>query len=287
MLIQSLSYAGLGVVDPEAWVRFAVGGLGLQDAGTRDGVRVLRQDNAEWRVALEKAADNDLHYLGFNAANARALKVAAAQLAAADVLVRTMNASELRHRAACAGITFADPDGLRLELVCGRGVAETPFQSQFCTKFLAGDAGLGHVVLNVKDVERSVRFYAALGFHISDFIQLELGPGIRLKITFMHCNARHHTLALATLPVATRLDHMMMEVHTIDEVIQSYHRLLRQGYSMRRHLGRHSNDQMLSFYVTTPAGFDVEIGFDGRLIDKSWTIAEYDRISVWGHEAQA
>ena len=32
-------------------------------------------------------------------------------------------------------------------------------------------------------------------------------------------------------------------------------------------LGRHMNDQMLSFYMRTPGGFDVEFGCEGLEVD--------------------
>jgi catechol 2,3-dioxygenase-like lactoylglutathione lyase family enzyme len=51
-------------------------------------------------------------------------------------------------------------------------------------------AKLGHVVLNVGDLERSVRFYTqVLGFAVSDVYPPELVPG---GMVFMRCNADHH-----------------------------------------------------------------------------------------------
>ncbi len=52
-----------------------------------------------------------------------------------------------------------------------------------------------------------------------------------------------------------------------------------------RHMGRHTNDQMLSFYVKTPAGFDVEFGCEGvHVCPDNWKVRTYDSISLWGHE---
>jgi extradiol dioxygenase len=44
---------------------------------------------------------------------------------------------------------------------------------------------------------------------------------------------------------------------------------------------------MLSFYVQTPAGFDVEYGWGALTIEGEWTVGEYDQISIWGHERAA
>lgn len=50
-------------------------------------------------------------------------------------------------------------------------------------------------------------------------------------------------------------------------------------------LGRHTNDQMVSFYVRTPAGFDIEYGWGATEVDEqTWSVAKYSRTSVWGHE---
>ena len=48
-------------------------------------------------------------------------------------------------------------------------------------------------------------------------------------------------------------------------------------------LGRHTNDQMVSFYARTPSGFEVEYGAGAVSVDESWTVVNHDRISVWGH----
>jgi hypothetical protein len=75
----------------------------------------------------------------------------------------------------------------------------------------------------------------------------------------------------------------MLERRNVDSVIETYYRLLQQGFKMKRHLGRHPNDQVLSFYVATPAGFDLELGGDGIEIGHEWQVRTYDRISLWGH----
>jgi hypothetical protein len=52
-------------------------------------------------------------------------------------------------------------------------------------------------------------------------------------------------------------------------------------------LGRHSNDQMVSFYMSTPSGFEVEYGWGGRLIDDAtWQVQRHDRGTLWGHKLQ-
>jgi 3,4-dihydroxy-9,10-secoandrosta-1,3,5(10)-triene-9,17-dione 4,5-dioxygenase len=41
---------------------------------------------------------------------------------------------------------------------------------------------------------------------------------------------------------------------------------------------------MVSFYVQTPGGFDIEYGTDGRTVDDStWVARESTAVSQWGH----
>jgi len=44
------------------------------------------------------------------------------------------------------------------------------------------------------------------------------------------------------------------------------------------------NDQMVSFYVKSPAGFDVEFGTEGLQVDDArWVARESTAVSYWGH----
>ena len=48
-------------------------------------------------------------------------------------------------------------------------------------------------------------------------------------------------------------------------------------------LGRHMNDQMVSFYVKPPGGFDVKYGCEGLTVDDAkWVARESTAVSYWG-----
>ena len=50
-------------------------------------------------------------------------------------------------------------------------------------------------------------------------------------------------------------------------------------------LGMHTNDKTISFYARTPAGFAVEYGTGGILIDdRTWTPTRYPGAHYWGHQ---
>ncbi|MCP5149707.1 MAG: VOC family protein [Ectothiorhodospiraceae bacterium] len=82
---------------------------------------------------------------------------------------------------------------------------------------------IGHVVLRVTDLERSVGFYTELlGLEVSDVYPPTMMPG---GMVFMRCNTDHHGVALvggATGPVrGDELHHLAFEVGTLDEVIRA------------------------------------------------------------------
>src|SRR5579863_5700706 len=80
-------------------------------------------------------------------------------------------------------------------------------------------AKLGHVVLNVADIEQSVRFYTqVLGFAVSDVYPAEMVPG---GMVFMRCNSDHHGVALVgslKQPAkSVEMHHLAFEVATLEE----------------------------------------------------------------------
>jgi 3,4-dihydroxy-9,10-secoandrosta-1,3,5(10)-triene-9,17-dione 4,5-dioxygenase len=105
---------------------------------------------------------------------------------------------------------------------------------------------------------------------------------------FLGCNPRHHSLALAPFPAEAGIVHLMIEVASLDDVGRAMDRCARRGAPVSATLGRHANDRMVSFYVRTPGGFDIEYGTDGALVDEeTWVSRETTALSLWGHDFSA
>ena len=96
--------------------------------------------------------------------------------------------------------------------------------------------------------------------------------GIELEVRFFHCNGRHHSVALARAPfeMPQCLHHVMFEANSRDDVGAAFDRAWEAGLPIPNGLGRHDNDGMFSFYVQSPAGFQVEVGHGARQISEPW-----------------
>ena len=283
--IEALGYIGLEVSDLAAWRAFAEGQLGLQWVERADGTVDLRIDTYASRVRLHEGSRDDLAYAGWEVRDAAALDRLAARLEGLGVAV-TRPQDEAADRRVHGLIRFPDPEGNVHEAFFGPlQRTDAPFVSPAGFTFKTGRQGLGHVVLSCRDKAAMMGFFQdVLGFRLSDHILTEVVPGRPLEISFLRCNGRHHSLALAPVPIPKKIVHLMVEVNSIDDVGRALHRCMAAGTHLTFTLGRHSNDNMLSFYPVTPSGFDVEFGWGGvEVDDESWHVLTHDRNSAWGH----
>jgi 3,4-dihydroxy-9,10-secoandrosta-1,3,5(10)-triene-9,17-dione 4,5-dioxygenase len=227
---------------------------------------------------------------GWEVAGREALDGVRRALDEAGVAVKDGTPAELADRRVAELLRFEDPSGNALEVFCGAALEHRPAVSPYGNRFVTSDQGLGHVVLPVTEEEPALRFYTdVLGFRLRDSIRMapELfgrPPGPPLWMRFLGCNPRHHSLALAPFPAQAGIVHLMTEVATLDDVGRALDRCGRRRAPVSATLGRHANDLMVSFYVQTPGGFDIEYGTGGRLVDdRTWVTRETTAISLWGH----
>jgi 2,3-dihydroxybiphenyl 1,2-dioxygenase len=288
MSIGSLGYLGFRVKDREAWAAFATGVLGLMPGEPAGAAQRYRLDDLAWRIAVEPGDADDLAYVGFEVAGPAALEAMRSQLAEAGVVVGNGDPALVAERGVLGLIACQDPDGLKVEIFYGPTLrTETPFASPAgVTAFVTGDQGLGHVVLGTRDMAAARRFYQdVLGFRLSDIIRMRVGPQLSFDMEFFHCNPRHHTLALMPVPTPKRLHHFMIQTPSIDAVGFALERATAAGAPITATLGRHTNDQMISFYSRTPAGFEVEFGYGALEVDDAtWRVTRHDKPSSWGHK---
>ncbi len=283
--IQQLGYLGFGVRDLDAWEAFMTKVLGLGLVHKRDdGTMAFRMDDHAQRFVVQPDSADDLLFIGWQVTDQAALDAAAARLREAGVEVSVGSAGECALRKATALIKFADPGGVPVEIFHGPAMAVEPFKSDYVgSQFVAGEMGLGHLVISTKSRDESRDFYInVLGFKLSDYITCDIG-GYHVDIAFLHINPRHHSLAMGG-QMPKRMHHFMLEVTHIDDVGLAYDRARDHGVIIEQELGRHPNDRMFSFYARTPSGFQFEFGWGGREIDDAtWEPTTYHAISEWGH----
>jgi 2,3-dihydroxybiphenyl 1,2-dioxygenase len=281
MEIQALGYLGVGTAKLDDWTSLATRGLGMEAIDRGAGTRAFRMDDRKQRLVLDSTLPDGAQYFGWEVEDAEKLAALAARLERAGVAVQRESAALADQRFVAGLISFRDPAGNRLEAFYGAAVADEPFHpSRLISGFRAGPLGMGHVLVTVQDMTASLAFYRdLLGFRISDYM---FAP---LKAYFLHVNPRHHSIALVEAP-ENALNHLMVELYSLDDVGQGYDLALSDRDQIVATLGRHSNDLMTSFYLRTPSKFFVEYGWGGRDVDDaSWQPKELQTLaSFWGHD---
>jgi len=292
-MISSLGYLRFSSADVPAWREFGTKVLGMTEGrGPEEGALYLRMDDFPARLVIVPGSSEKLLASGWEVADAAALAAVGRALADAGVPCKAATDGELALRRVGAMISTVDPHGHALEVFCGAALEHRPAVSPYGNRFVTGDMGLGHVVLPVPPGSTAAfDFYTeVLGFRLRDSMRMPAEffggqPGDPpVWFRFLGCNARHHSLALAPVPAPAGIVHLMVETASLDDVGLALDRCGRRGATVSGTLGRHANDLMVSFYVRTPGGFDIEYGTDGRPVDDaSWITRETTAVSLWGH----
>jgi 2,3-dihydroxybiphenyl 1,2-dioxygenase len=282
--IQALGYIGLGSANLDDWSQFATGILGMQAVERGNTSCAFRMDDRSQRLVIDRDLPEGKRYFGWEMTDQAALDRLAARLDQAGVEV-IREPSVLADRRAVRGlISFHDPMGNRLEAFHGAENATEKFQpGRAISGFRTGPLGMGHVVVTVENIETGLRFYRdILGFGLSDYMERPFGAA------FLHVNGRQHSFAMIETG-SNGMHHFMVELCSLDDVGQGYDLAQGDGPESRRitaTLGRHTNDWMTSFYLRSPAGFQIEYGWGGRTIQPANWIPEKmgEGPSLWGHE---
>jgi 2,3-dihydroxybiphenyl 1,2-dioxygenase len=281
MQLQALGYVGVRGKDLDEWATYGTRFLGMQLFDKSRGTLALRMDDRKQRVIVQADASEGPSFYGWEVTDAAALDALAAHLEKTGIKIARGPRALADERRVKDLIVFADPIGNRLEAFHGAEIAAEPFKpGRSISGFRTGPLGMGHAVLTAERLDQVVPFYTeVLGFRLSDYF---LRP---FPAYFFHVNARHHSLAFIESG-ANGIHHLMVELCFLDDVGQGYDLALRRPEMIGTTLGRHTNDQVTSFYSWSPSKFLVEYGWGGRSIDPAhWTPQERtDGPSLWGHD---
>ncbi len=292
MGVTALGYVVIDTTDLAKWDAYLTGIVGAMhnDAST-ETVNLYRLDSRPFRFWIEQSDRDALAIAGWEVADQGAFDALIGRLRANGNEVEICDPAE---RGATGLARSADPAGNIFEVFHGERATILKFASPAgVSGFVTGKngtLGMGHVVYAALNMEECHHFYRdVMGFHDTDLPAFDLGiPSMPpVNAAFMHGSAgRHHSVALMAMPPSPAgCVHIMVEVPSMDDVGLAYDRVLAAGVPVSATLGRHVNDEVTSFYMQSPGGFDVEFGFGGLIVDPSdWKPTAHEKVSVWGHE---
>jgi 2,3-dihydroxybiphenyl 1,2-dioxygenase len=284
--VTELGYVCFGVSDLAAWRDFAGNLLGLEvfeEPGESDRL-FLRTDYWHHRIVLEKGPADDLTAAGLRVGGPEEFAAMQKVLKDAGIKFEVGGKDLARSRRVLELIRLTDPAGNPIEIFHGPRIdPHKPFWPgrRMHGRFLTGDfGGVGHMILRNAGIDKAYQFYKLLGMRGSVEYQVPAGPaGEIAEILFMHCNERDHTVAFGP-PSKKSINHLMLEVENIDDVFMTHDLVQASKYPVMISLGKHANDHMFSFYVASPSGFLVEIGWGGRPATHQ---SEYYTRDTYGH----
>lgn len=287
--ISNLAYVGLIASDLDAWQTFAEDILGLQTGVRMPDFLSLRMDELPYRFFLEQGEQDDLIVAGWTFDTEGDLEAFVADARDKGAVVTLQSKEEARKRQVERLYSILDPNGYTNEF--SFGVERLPLTQGFRSKvlqsqFVTGDLGVGHILPLSRNADETIRFYRdILKLRVSDYIRQETPHGV-VDANFFHTRTgRHHSIATAEVQSPKILNHLMVQVSSMNDVGLAYDRCIKAGLHIAAELGHHPNDQMFSFYVQSPSGFSVEYGWGGLVIDDAdWQVVSYTQQSDWGHK---
>lgn len=290
MKVSSLGYIGIESKDIESWRDFATNILGMMvNTKADDGNLYLQMDERPFRIVVIPGDTDRFLFSGWEYHDKGSYDNVLMKLQEAGHTVERCENTQAANRCVKELACTQDPDGNRLELYYGRIYDYDLLNSpQGVSGFVTGNMGMGHVVLPTPSLSKCHQFYTdILGFEETDYMEVELAPSTPLKgIHFLHCdNPRHHSLALFEGEHPAGLIHMMLEVNNIDDVGYALDRCTENNIHITASLGKHTNDRMISFYMRSPTGFEIEYGYDGWQVEWDTFVPTFSRKqSFWGHK---
>ncbi len=274
------------------WQRFAHQGLGVHADMAPGGVLMLRVDEHQRRIMVRAGAAEDVVAIGWQLHDDAALQLLLVRLRSARIETHEVGGTEATERGVERFWTFVGPKRVRYEIFTRPLLTERALDMK-ATGFVTGDMGLGHFAMSTREPEATLRFFQTLfDARVSDTIEDTLN-GVTLELTFLRINGRHHSMALAATrgkrmnPLRTAIHHLNLQAKSLDDVTEAYRRMRGMGLPIANAIGQHPNDRELSFYVATPSGFEIELGWNPIVVDEEaearWKPGHYQGISLWGH----
>ena len=286
--IDALAYVVAQSTDLDKWKHYGEQVLGMSTSAAPDGGLYLKMDERDYRIAIIPGDEDRYYASGWEVADQARFDAALDALKQAGVEVSAGSDEEKAFRQVTDLASFTDPAGNRHEISYGYTGGSEAFTSPIgVSGFKTGEMGMGHTVIPALPFDETEQLFVdALGFRLSDEFSFQPGPDAPvMRMHFLHCNGRHHSLALGEMPNPAGCIHIMVEVNSKEEVDAAEERRAANDVKLMATMGQHENDLMTSFYMMTPGNFALEFGFGGRVIDhETWETTQGEKVSLWGHD---
>ncbi|KQX23512.1 MULTISPECIES: VOC family protein [unclassified Sphingomonas] len=288
MAISELGYIVLRSAKIDQWRHFAEQVVGMQAIDGPDGALYLKMDRRNHRFLILPGAEERYVASGWLLRDKADFDGFRTRLEAAGVPLTNGSREDSALRKVQDFFSFSDPAGNRHEAGWGPISNFQPFVSPIGTgRFVTGELGLGHTVLPALNIEETLEFWTTvMGFEASDSLLQPITEDLTVQLYFLHCrNRRQHSLALAQMPSDVGCVHLMVEFADFDDVGRALDRQQANNVPLAMTLGKHVNDDMISFYMMTPGKFIIELGWGAP--PKEWEneiFFETTLGSHWGHK---
>jgi len=287
----SMGYLVIDSRQLDRWRLLLEQGLGLHVDRLEHDELAFRIDDHARRIVIRRGYAEDVTAIGW-LVREEAFDAVVARMRDRGMQVEAGSYDEARLRGVASFVRVLGPKGLPIELFSTPILSDEPLD-MLTSGFVTGACGMGHVAMTTRKPDATRRFFQELfDGRISDRITQNLG-GLTIDIEFLRFNPRHHTLAIAAPrgvrldPIGTKIQHFNIECASIADLEAAHGRCKKLGFEMAHEIGQHPNDRELSFYVLSPSGFEIELGWNALQVDEAtWQIGHHDRISSWGHRPE-
>ena len=275
------------------WVCFMQKCLGLHLAEHTEQQLSFRIDDYQKRFIVQRGDAEDVTHIGFQVENQQVLDQILWRFDFRGIQYIQGSVEDAGNRGVKSFWALKGPKEIQVELFIDEVRVDQPL-NMLASGFYTADSGMGHVAITSRKPEKMIRFWQEFfDARLTDTIEQKIN-GVTLDVTFLRLNERHHSIAVAETrgvhldPIRTAIQHMNLQVLDLEDVTMAYQRCKDHGFPVAWEVGQHTNDREVSFYVASPSGFEIELGWAPIKIDEaSWQPVKHTSISVWGHHPKA
>ena len=252
-----LGYAVIETNKLDDWKRFGRDAVGMHcDDLAPDAIR-FRLDANECRILLRRGPAEDVVALGWHLDDHATFDEICRRVVDHGVPAVEGADEEATLRGVERFLRFPGPNGLPQEIYTTARTGPLPLEIPAADSSPAQADSVTSRSPRRSPTKSAATYNHVFDARLSDYID-ETINGMKLKIRFLRVNERHHSLAIASVnalpinPIRTRVQHVNVQVATLDDMVASYQRVEKLGFDMALSVGQHTNDKELSYYALTP-----------------------------------